>query len=192
MRYCRLVSSTPLNARRTAALGPLVVLILIAWLFGLYWLAAVEPLHCGDTGPVLSRCTDAEVRQSEARMFQFWALATGGPLLALGVWTFLAPQSRQFRAAFVVAAAWLLIVAPWMMNSAASLHTAEVILAEIASDWVGIRGWLIAEVAGRLALTVSAPFILSILLLRRGHWVYASAWIAVTVVAIATVRAILY
>lgn len=183
--------STSLYARRTAALGPLVALILIAWLAGLSWIAAFEPLSCGAAGPILSGCTDAEVRQSQALMYVYWAMALGGPMLALGVWTFLSPGSRRFRAAYTVVAVWLFVAAPWLLNVAAGLLTGEVLLAGLLPEWGMLRTSFVIGVVGRLILIVSAPLVLSILLLRRGHWVYASAWTAVTVTVVAVIKAVL-
>ncbi|MFG3339805.1 hypothetical protein [Glycomyces sp. NPDC048151] len=188
--------STSLYARRTAALGPIVALILIAWLVGLPSIAAFDPLNCGEAGSILSRCTPLEVSNSENLMFVYWALATSGPMLALGVWTFLSPESRRFRAAYAVVAVWLFVAAPWMMNIAAGLLTGDALLAELPADlpvdFAPIRTWLIAGVVGRLILVVSAPLALSVIVLRRGHWIYASAWFAVTVTAAATIKAVLF
>jgi hypothetical protein len=133
---------------------------------------------------------DTEVRQSNALMYVYWAMAVGGPMLALGIWTFAAPVSRQFGAAYTVVAAWLLIAAPWLLNVAAGLLSGEVVLAEFLPDLIGLRAWLVTGVVGRLILVVSAPLVLSIVLLRRGHWIYASAWAAVMVTVVAAIGAV--
>ncbi|THV28597.1 hypothetical protein [Glycomyces paridis] len=176
----------------TLALGSSVAFALIAWIVALAWLSSSDPLQCAYPDAIPSGCPFEKARYSEFFMAVYWTAAIGGPLLALGAWTFLTPAGRRDRAAWAVVAGVLLLPGPWLLHDATGFLWVDAVLAEIAPSLMEPRIILVVHGFGRLALVLCTPLVLAILMFRRERWIYALGWTAVTLNVVVAMAVVLW